>query len=158
MTERFQVAPEHWAVTLRRWTLVVACFWVLGLASEAIHLHPNLRWEWPSAWAPVLTKAGRFFVVFSLARLPNLWSRLVGVEMEPTGVVVHRAIEEIPLIGPWCGPRRFPRADWRLASTDRGLFIGKPSSDPSFQWEEVCIFDCPEAVKPALKAWIARMK
>ena len=158
MIDRFQVPAEHQGSNLRRLGLVLAFSWLIALAEAAIRLHPHLHWVWPSAWAPVFIKTVWIFALPLVLVLSSRWDRLASVQIEMADIVVHRANEQIPLIGRWFSPRRFPRSEWRLASAKRGLFVGKPSSDPSFRWAAERIFLCPEAAKPALQAWLAQLE
>ena len=157
MSDRFQVEQPHGLASPWRWGLVLAVAGMAGLAKVAIHLNPNLHWETPTAWSPVLVAAGKYLALAVAIILPSGWSDLASVEIEAADIVVHRAIEQIPLLGRWFGPRRFPRSEWRLASTDRGLLVGKPSQDPEFRWSAERIFRCPETAKPALKTWLTQL-
>ena len=157
MADRFQIQKEHTAFKPWRLGLIPILCCGLALASVAIHPFPGEWWQWPSAWKPVFIKAAWFLVICLPALFFSLVDHLSSVEIEATEIVIHREIEQLPLIGRWFGPRRFLRSEWRLASTDRGLFVGKPSLDPSFRWAAERIFRCPEAAKPALKAWLAQL-
>lgn len=101
-----------------------------------------------AAWLLVICLTSLFF---------SLMDRLAGVELSETEIVVHREIEKLPIVGRWFGPRHFSRPEWRMAPTRRGLLVGKPSGDVEFRWSAERVFRCPDAVKPALKTWLAQL-
>ena len=87
----------------------------------------------------------------------SLMGQLSSVELSEKEIVVHRRIEELPLVGRLFGPRRFSRREWRMATTRRGLLVGKPSRDTEFCWSAERVFLCPDGEKPALRAWLAQL-
>jgi len=87
----------------------------------------------------------------------DLGSQLSRVELDASHIVVHRNFHLIPFFGRLFGPLRFPRSEWRLASTSQGLLVGKVSHDIEFRWSAERIFRCADGAKPALKAWLAQL-
>ena len=157
MDDQFQIQQDHSAFKAWRLGLISVLCWVLALAKVAIHPHAGEWWQWPSTWKPVFIEAAWLQVICLTMLFFSLMDHLSSVELSTTEIVVHREIEKLPIVGRWFGPRYFSRPEWHLASTRRGLLIGKPSGDTEFQWSAERVFLCSKTAKPALKAWLAQL-